>query len=108
MLSQEQRIVIVEFYFSTKSHGLVINAFQQKYPGETSLNASTITHLVQQFCDTGSIADKKRSGKRVHSENESGRCGDSFKRNSMKRLSVYINIITEFKYLLNRDEQYLG
>ncbi|GFX04943.1 DUF4817 domain-containing protein [Trichonephila clavipes] len=62
IFSQEQRIAIVEFYFSTKPHCRVINAFQQKYPGKKSLNASTITHLGQRFHDTGSVADSKRSG----------------------------------------------
>ncbi|GFT89855.1 DUF4817 domain-containing protein [Trichonephila clavipes] len=63
MFFQEQRIAIVEFYFSTKSHGHVINAFQQKYPGETSPNASTITHVVQRFRDLGSVEYKKQSGR---------------------------------------------
>ncbi|GFV50945.1 DUF4817 domain-containing protein [Trichonephila clavipes] len=58
---QEQRIAIVEFYFATKSHCRVINAFQQKYPGETAPNESTITRLVQRFSDTGSVADRERS-----------------------------------------------
>ncbi|GFS73743.1 DUF4817 domain-containing protein [Trichonephila clavipes] len=63
IFSQEQRIAIVEFYFATKSHSRVMNAFQQKYPGEAALNASTITLLVQRIRGTGSVADRKRSGR---------------------------------------------
>ncbi|GFT12869.1 DUF4817 domain-containing protein [Trichonephila clavipes] len=63
MFSQEQGIAIVEFYFAIKSHCRVINAFQQKYLGEIAPNASTITILVQRFRDTGSVADRKRSGR---------------------------------------------
>ncbi|GFV13372.1 DUF4817 domain-containing protein [Trichonephila clavipes] len=63
IFSQEQIIAIVEFYFATKSHCRERNAFQQKYPGETALNASTIPRLVHQFRDTGSVADRKRYGR---------------------------------------------
>ncbi|GFT34006.1 CCHC-type domain-containing protein [Trichonephila clavipes] len=63
MFSQEQRMAIVEFYFAIKSNCHVINAFQPKYPGETAPNSSTITLLVQRFRDTGSVANKKRSGR---------------------------------------------
>ncbi|PRD27713.1 UNVERIFIED_CONTAM: hypothetical protein NCL1_34571 [Trichonephila clavipes] len=62
MFSQEQ-IAIVEFYFAITSHCCEINAFQQKYPGETAPNSSTITLLVQQLHDTGSVAGRKRSSK---------------------------------------------
>ncbi|GFV64476.1 DUF4817 domain-containing protein [Trichonephila clavipes] len=62
MFSQEQ-IAIVDFYFAMKSLCSVIKAFQQKYPSETSPNAPMITLLVQWFHDTGSIADRKRSGR---------------------------------------------
>ncbi|PRD26760.1 UNVERIFIED_CONTAM: hypothetical protein NCL1_37234 [Trichonephila clavipes] len=63
VFSQEQRIAIVESYFCTKSHCHAINAFQQKYPSETSPNAPTITHLVQQFRYTGSVANRKQTGR---------------------------------------------
>ncbi|GFR11111.1 hypothetical protein TNCT_209951 [Trichonephila clavata] len=58
---QEQRIAIVEFYFATKSHFRVINAFKLIYSGETAPNASVITYLVHWFRDTGSVVDRKRS-----------------------------------------------
>ncbi|GFR00901.1 DUF4817 domain-containing protein [Trichonephila clavata] len=61
MFSQEQIIAIGKFYFATKSHSRVINAFRQKYPGETAPNASKITLLVQRFRAAGSVAGRKRS-----------------------------------------------
>ncbi|GFR33191.1 DUF4817 domain-containing protein [Trichonephila clavata] len=63
IFSQKKRIAIVEFWFASKAHCRVTNAFQQKYPGETAPNASTITRLVQGFRDTESVADRKRSGR---------------------------------------------
>ncbi|GFX19354.1 DUF4817 domain-containing protein [Trichonephila clavipes] len=103
MFSQEQ-IAIMESYFSTKPHCHVINAFQQKYSSETSPNASTITHLVQRFRDTGSVADKKRSDAASIVKTK---VADALQRNPMKKTSVYINIITEFISLLHIDERYL-
>ncbi|GFU21830.1 transposon Tf2-6 polyprotein [Trichonephila clavipes] len=61
MFSREQGMAIVEFYCATNSHCRVINAFQQKYPGETTPKASLIALLVQWFRDTGSVAYRKRS-----------------------------------------------
>ncbi|GFX16228.1 DUF4817 domain-containing protein [Trichonephila clavipes] len=58
MFSQEQ-IAIVEFCFAIKSHCRMINAFQQKYPGEINDN----TFNAQRLRDTRSVADRKRSGK---------------------------------------------
>ncbi|GFY23188.1 hypothetical protein TNCV_3764281 [Trichonephila clavipes] len=46
---------------SAQNAKFCLQCFGQKYPGETALNASTITRLVQQFRDIGSIADRKRS-----------------------------------------------
>ncbi|GFX36533.1 DUF4817 domain-containing protein [Trichonephila clavipes] len=81
MFCKEQRIVIEELYFAVKSHCRVINAFQQKYPGETAPNASTITVLVQRFHGTGSVADRKRTD----SEKGSDRCGDQFTKKSIEK-----------------------
>ncbi|GFS73761.1 hypothetical protein TNCV_1458061 [Trichonephila clavipes] len=74
----------MEFYFAIKSHCRVINAFQQRYLGETAQNASMIAFLVQRLHDTGSVADEKRLGS-VHNENKSGRCGDSFTKKSIEK-----------------------
>ncbi|GFU99290.1 DUF4817 domain-containing protein [Trichonephila clavipes] len=65
MFSQEQGMAIVEFYCATNSHCRVINAFQQKYPGETAPKASLIALLVQWLRDTGSVAYRKRSVRAV-------------------------------------------
>ncbi|GFU94037.1 hypothetical protein TNCV_1738891 [Trichonephila clavipes] len=35
----------------------------QKYPGDAAPNASSTTRLVQRFRDTGSVADRKQSGR---------------------------------------------
>ncbi|GFW97527.1 DUF4817 domain-containing protein [Trichonephila clavipes] len=108
IFSREQRIAIVEFLFSTKSYCHVINAFQQKYPGEKSPNASTITHLGQQFHDTGSVANRNRSGRASIVKTKVADVETVLQRSPLKRLSVYINILTEFISLLNSDERYLG
>ncbi|GFW31577.1 DUF4817 domain-containing protein [Trichonephila clavipes] len=108
MFFQEQRIAIGEFYFSTKSHCRVINEFQQKYPGETTPNASTITRLVQQFRDSGSVADRKRSGRASIVKTKVADVVTALQRSPMKRPSIFINIITEFISLLNSDERYLS
>ncbi|GFW96723.1 DUF4817 domain-containing protein [Trichonephila clavipes] len=96
----EQRISIVEFYFAIKSHCHVTNAFQQICPGETAPNASTITLLVQRFRDTGSVADRKRSGRASIVKTKMVDMETVLQRSPLKRPSVYVNIITEFIYLL--------
>ncbi|PRD22690.1 UNVERIFIED_CONTAM: hypothetical protein NCL1_48450 [Trichonephila clavipes] len=78
----------------------MINTFQQKYPGETAPNASTITLLVQRFRDTGSVADKKRSGRASIVKMKVANVETALQRSPLKRPSVYINIITEFISLL--------
>ncbi|GFX66742.1 ig-like and fibronectin type-III domain-containing protein 2 [Trichonephila clavipes] len=105
IFSQVQRIAIVEFYFATKSHCLVINAFQQKYPGETAPNASTITLSVQRFRDTGLVADKKRSGRASIVKEKVVDLQTCLRRSPIKRPSIYISIIMEFISLLNCDER---
>ncbi|GFY28244.1 DUF4817 domain-containing protein [Trichonephila clavipes] len=99
MFSREQ-IAIVEFYFAIKSHIRVINVFQQKYPGETTPNASMITLLVQQLRDTGLVADRKRSGTAFIMKMKVADVETALQRNSLERPSVCINIITEFISLL--------
>ncbi|GFW52155.1 DUF4817 domain-containing protein [Trichonephila clavipes] len=106
MFSQEQRTSIVEFYFSTKSHCRVINAFQQKYPGEIAPNASTIALLVQWFRHTGSVADRKRSGRASIMKTKVAVVKTDLQRSPLKRLSGYMNIIMEFISLLNSEESY--
>ncbi|GFY00328.1 DUF4817 domain-containing protein [Trichonephila clavipes] len=99
MLSQEQ-IAIVEFYFAMKSHYRVINAFQQKYPGETAPYTSMIILLVQRLRDTGSVVDRKRSGRAFIMKKKATDVETTLQRSPLKRPSVCINSITEFISLL--------
>ncbi|GFV24669.1 DUF4817 domain-containing protein [Trichonephila clavipes] len=92
---------------ATISHCRVINAFQQKYPGETALNASTITRLVQWFCGTRLVADRKGSGRASIAEMKVVAVETALQRSLMKLPSVYVSIITEFISLLNSDERYV-
>ncbi|GFW48437.1 DUF4817 domain-containing protein [Trichonephila clavipes] len=98
----------MEFYFAIISHGRVINAFQQKYPGETAPNASTITLLLQRFRDTESVVDKKRSGLASIVKTKVADLETALQRSPLKRLSVYISIITEFISLLKVIKGMLG
>ena len=49
MFSQEQRVFIVEHYFSSLSYARVVNEFREKYPGDKVPNNSTITRLIALF-----------------------------------------------------------
>ncbi|GFS74958.1 DUF4817 domain-containing protein [Trichonephila clavipes] len=108
MFFQEQRIYIVEFYSAIKSHCRVINAFQQKYPGETAANASTITLLVQRCRDTGSVAGRKRSGRASIVKAKVTDVETTLQRSQLKGSSVFINIIAEFISLLKVMKGTLG
>ncbi|GFS88085.1 DUF4817 domain-containing protein [Trichonephila clavipes] len=85
---------IVEFYFIIKSHFREINVFQQKYPGETAPNESTITLLVQQFHDTGSVVDRKRSSRASLLKTKVANVQNALQRSQFKRPSVFLNTIT--------------
>ncbi|GFX70207.1 DUF4817 domain-containing protein [Trichonephila clavipes] len=83
---------------------------QQKYPGETASNASTITLLVQRFRGTGSVVDRKRSGrasivKMKVADVEKKSNEKQEQRSPMKRPSFYITINTEFISLMDSDER---
>ncbi|GFX96174.1 DUF4817 domain-containing protein [Trichonephila clavipes] len=67
-----------------------------------------ITRFVQWFQNTGSVADRKQSGKASIMKTKVADVETALQRSPMKRPSVYINIITEFISLLNSDERYLG
>ncbi|GFW56827.1 uncharacterized protein TNCV_160571 [Trichonephila clavipes] len=55
-----------------------------KYPSETMLNASTVTHLVQRFHDTGSVAGRKRSNRASIVETKVGVVETVLQRSPMK------------------------
>ncbi|GFV85433.1 putative transposase [Trichonephila clavipes] len=81
---------------------------KQKYPGETLPNESTITLLVQRFRNTGSVADRKRPVRASIVKTEVADVETVLQRSLLKRQSVYINIITEFKSLLKVMKGNLG
>lgn len=61
--SQEQRVFIVEQYFASRSYACVIDEFRVKYPNVGVPNKSTITRLIAHFRETGSVSDKKKTGR---------------------------------------------
>lgn len=61
--SQEQRVFIVERYFTSRSYVRVVNEFRDKYPDAVVPNNSTITRLIARFRECGSVADRKRTGR---------------------------------------------
>ncbi|GFV02527.1 DUF4817 domain-containing protein [Trichonephila clavipes] len=105
---QEQRIVIAGLHFAIKSHCRVINAFRQKYRGDTAPNASTITVLVQWILDKGSVADRKRSDRAYIVKTKVTDVETALQRSPLKRPPVFINTITEFIPLLKVMKDALG
>jgi transposase len=63
VFSQDQRVFILEHYFSTRSYAECQNAFRNSFPDSEVLNKSTIQRLVEIFRETGSIGEKRRSGR---------------------------------------------
>jgi hypothetical protein len=61
--SQDQRVFILEHYFSTRSHAECQNAFRNYFPDSVVPNKSTIQRLVERFHETGSIDEKRRSSR---------------------------------------------
>jgi hypothetical protein len=68
---QDQRIFILEHYFSIRSYGECQNAFRNYLPDSVVPNKSTIQRLVQRFRETGIIGEKRRSGRRPVLSNDS-------------------------------------
>ncbi|GFX36193.1 uncharacterized protein TNCV_2065341 [Trichonephila clavipes] len=67
-----------------------------------------ITFLVQRLRDTGSVADKKRSGRAFRMKTKVADVETDLQRSPLKRPSVYINIHTEFISLLKVMKGMLG
>jgi transposase len=61
--SQDQRVFILEYYFSTLSYAECQNAFRNSFPDSVVSNKSTIQRLVERFRETGSIGEKRPSGR---------------------------------------------
>ncbi|GFT66181.1 cytochrome P450 4C1 [Trichonephila clavipes] len=110
-----------DFIFKWTAHGRSYNANirlvkeltrKLKYPGETVPNASMITLLVQRLRDTGSVADRKRSGRAYIMKTKVANVETAIQRSLLQRererTSVYINIITKFISLLKVMKDTLG
>jgi transposase len=63
VFSQDQRVFVLEHYFSTRSYAEYQNAFRNSFPDSVVPNKSTIQCLVGRFRETGSIGEKRRSGR---------------------------------------------
>jgi transposase len=61
--SQDQRVFILEHYFSTRSYAECQNAFRNSFPDSVVPNKSTIQRLVERFREAGSTGKKRRSGR---------------------------------------------
>jgi hypothetical protein len=71
IFSQDQRVFILEHYFSTRSCAECQNAFRNSFPDSVVPNKSTIQRLVERFLETESIDEKRRSGRRPVLSNDS-------------------------------------
>jgi transposase len=60
---QDQRVFILEHYFSSRSYEECQNAFRNSFPDSVVPNKSTIQRLVKRFRETVSIGEKRRSGR---------------------------------------------
>jgi hypothetical protein len=60
VFSQDQRVFILEHYFSTWSRAECQNAFRNYFPDSVVPNKSTIQRLVERFRETWSIGEKRR------------------------------------------------
>jgi hypothetical protein len=63
VFSEDQSVFILEHYFSTRSYAECHNAFRNSFPDSVVANKSTIQLLVERFCETGSVGEKRRSGR---------------------------------------------
>jgi hypothetical protein len=71
IFSQDQRVFILEHYFSTRSYAECQNAFRNYFPDTLVPNKSTIQRLVERFRETGRIGEKRRSGRHSVLSNDS-------------------------------------
>jgi hypothetical protein len=63
VFSQDQRVFILEHYFSTRSYAECQNAFRNSFPDSVVPNKSTIQCLIERFCETRGIGEKHCSGR---------------------------------------------
>lgn len=63
---QEQRVFIIEQYFTSLSYACVIDEFRVKYPNIAVPNNSTITRFIARFRETGLVSDNKKNWETYH------------------------------------------
>jgi transposase len=63
MVFLQGRVFSLEHYFSTRSYAECQNAFRNSFPDSVVPNTSTVHRLVERFCETGSIGEKRHSGR---------------------------------------------
>jgi AraC-like DNA-binding protein len=61
--SQDQRVFILEHYFSTRSYAECQNAFRNSFPDSVVPNKSTIQRLVDRLREARSTGEKRCSGR---------------------------------------------
>ena len=63
-LSTQQRVFLLEkWWYHHKNSALVLNDFEQEFPGVVPPRRETIYHLCNRFRATGSVNDLPRSGR---------------------------------------------
>jgi hypothetical protein len=68
---QDKRVFILEHDYSTRSYAECQNAFRKSSPDSVVPNKSTIQRLLERFLETGSIGEKRRSGRHSVLSNDS-------------------------------------
>jgi hypothetical protein len=61
--SRVQRVFIVENCLAFRSYLICQNEFRDTFPDSPVLNKWTTCHLVNRFCDTGSVQERNLSGR---------------------------------------------
>lgn len=61
VFSQDERVFIVESYFSTQSLVAVQDLFRRKYRNKPAPNKTSVLRLVAKFRQTGSVNNKEHN-----------------------------------------------
>jgi hypothetical protein len=61
--AQVQQVFIAEHYLASRSYLTCQNEFRDTFPNSLVPNKSTVSLLVNRFCDTGSMQDRNHSGR---------------------------------------------
>jgi hypothetical protein len=60
VLTREQRIFVVKYYFYKESYALCQEAFQEAFANYTVLNKTTVFRIIIKFEETGSMCYRKQ------------------------------------------------